>query len=84
MIDFVEEQAPDLLNQKMFYHFWLVLHQKSPIIWEKVDEQHVLGGLKELMPSRVKGLEVLELKDILKVAKAFEVQNMIVRVREDS
>lgn len=84
VIDFVEEQAPHLLNQKMFYHFWLVLHQKSPIIWEKVDEQHVLGGLKELMPSRVKGLEVLELKDILKVAKAFEVQNMIVRVREDS
>lgn len=82
IIEFVRKEAPDLLQKRMFYHFWLVLHQKSPLVWEEIDAKHLLGGLKKLMPIQIKKTEILELKEILKVQEGFEIQNMIVRIQK--
>lgn len=83
IITYIREDKPALLKQKKFYHFWLVLHQKSPLILEKIKEEHLFGGLKELIPINIKQIDVLELKDILKLEEGFEIQNMIIRIQEE-
>ena len=32
LIDYLREKEEALLNQRFFYDFWIVLHQRSPIV----------------------------------------------------
>ncbi|GGM19008.1 hypothetical protein GCM10011351_00970 [Paraliobacillus quinghaiensis] len=83
-IDYLDksEQAT-LFEQRYFYDFWLILHQRSPIINGDVDEeegQTLLGEALALLEDRT--LIVEEGKGIINRYKRFSIQEFQIRLEE--
>lgn len=71
------------LNTRIFYDFWMVLHQYTPVVFDNVDEeqhQSILTHVAELCQHRYKALHVKELKEILQVNQRFSVNNMVLEL----
>lgn len=74
----------DILNHRPFYDFWIILHQKSPIIIEKQEkeEEFLFGQAYNVLLNKGKKLFVEEIEGIIKVADRFEIRNMNFRLEE--
>jgi hypothetical protein len=85
IVEFIKEKNyGEILNHRSFYDFFIILHQKSPIIMEQQQDQEesLLGQVYKLLAKRGKVLYVEELDNILKVTERFEIKNMSFRLEE--
>ena len=76
----LKELRPSYLEERVFYDLWIILHQKSPIDLEALDEESVLSGIKEILQGETNYLCVTETKgeeayDIQQVER-FKIRNM--------
>jgi hypothetical protein len=86
VIDFLREvEEEELLNQRFFYDFWIVLHQRSPIISGQIktaeeEQQHTMDDALRELGNRT--LQVKEKIDSIQVTKRFSIQNMEIVIEE--
>lgn len=78
MIDKLREEHSEWLDRKVFYQFWYVLHQRSPLTYEKTDDgnEALFDKVLEIIKHRYIGIEVTELPEIITVTKRYSIQNM--------
>lgn len=74
------EMRPELLEQRLFYDIWIILHQKSPIEFSALDEDSVLNGVKEALGGVTNKIKVLEYKGTVQKVPRFEIKNMLVDI----
>ena len=83
-IDYLDQNGHvTLFEHRYFYDFWLILHQRSPIINGDVDEeegQTLLGDALALLKNRT--LIVEEGKGIINRYKRFSIQEFQIRLEE--
>lgn len=80
---FQHHQQDYMLNQRLFYDFWILLHQRSPLHLEVSEEERqesLLGGVIELLQDRAVSLVVLEKDQILNVTERYSIKNMELRL----
>ncbi|WP_017729128.1 hypothetical protein [Halalkalibacterium ligniniphilum] len=81
-IDFLDEKdQSSIYAQRYFYDFWLILHQRSPIIRGRVDEQEgktLLGDALVLTGDRT--LTIKEGKGIIQKVQRYSIQEMILEL----
>lgn len=68
-----------LLQQRTFYDFWILLHQRSPILAEMDSEarrETLLGETIEILTARVRSLTVAEKEEVLKVTDRYSIRDM--------
>ncbi|GFZ30031.1 hypothetical protein CSC2_05570 [Clostridium zeae] len=85
IIEFMKNNAYDeILNHRSFYDFFIILHQKSPVVMEVQEDQEegIFGQVYKLLIKKGKKLYVEELDTILKVTERFEIKNMSFRLEE--
>lgn len=86
IIEYIKSKDEEILEVRSFYDFWMILHQKSPILIAKDEEKHS-GLLKEgtkLLIGRYRKIEVIETHTILDVNERFKINNMILKLEGDS
>lgn len=76
----IQETNPTLLEERLFYDVWMILHQKSPIAFEKLEEENVLIGVKEALGGVTNHLKVIEYEGTIQKVPRFEIKNMIVDI----
>lgn len=85
VIDYMKENYGHILELRVFYDFWIILHQLSPIIIDINEENH--AGLFEevtrLLIGRYSSLIVEESNEILRVNDRFKIKNMILKLERD-
>lgn len=73
-----------LYENRCFYDFWLVLHQRSPIIHGKIEEEEdgktLLGEALRLLGERT--LSIIETKKIIQRVKRYSIQEMMIQLEE--
>ena len=74
----------NILNYRPFYDFWIILHQKSPIIIELQEKQEELlfGQTYNVFASKGKRLFVEEIEGIINVTDRFQIRNMNFKLEE--
>ncbi|QQK76506.1 replicative DNA helicase [Salicibibacter cibarius] len=75
----------ELLEERMFYDFWMLLHQRSPLSSvpspaETDEHRHVLDDALPLLGRRT--LYVMEHSEILRPSSRFSIQNMTFSLEE--
>ncbi|KHD84367.1 hypothetical protein [Heyndrickxia ginsengihumi] len=82
VIDHISEADSDWLKRPIFYQFWYVMHQRSPISFEKNEERNesLFKEVLELVKYQYSSIEVEELHEIMTVTKRFSIQNMMLRL----
>ncbi|GAA0337604.1 hypothetical protein GCM10008967_29830 [Bacillus carboniphilus] len=85
VINYLRQKEDSLLHKRFFYDFWIILHQRSPIISGKIeteeDEQnHSLDDALTQLGDRT--LHIYERIDTLKVTDRFSIQNMDIILEE--
>ncbi|OLO39217.1 replicative DNA helicase [Alkalihalophilus pseudofirmus] len=85
LIAFLEEnEQGSLFEQRYFYDFWLILHQRSPIIHGKVEEDEnktLLGEALALLGYRT--LTIQEGKGVIQPVSRYSIQEMIMTLEEN-
>ncbi|MBB4822943.1 hypothetical protein HNO89_000161 [Sporosarcina luteola] len=72
-----------LLDSRAFYDFFLLLHQRSPILRgdeERTEDSHILDGVRRFLAGRK--LTVIELPNIISPVKRFAIQNLQFHLEE--
>ncbi|OIJ17189.1 replicative DNA helicase [Anaerobacillus alkalilacustris] len=84
VVDELAVEHSDWLDKRIFYQFWYVMHQRSPITYENTEESNeaVFEKVLELMKHQFTRIEVVELREIIRVTKRFSIQNMTLRLIE--
>ncbi|MBC7958454.1 MAG: hypothetical protein H7X94_01185, partial [Vallitaleaceae bacterium] len=80
-IEAINQLDTSLLKHRELYHFWLILHQRSPVPLEEiqVNEEHIFyEAFKTIGP--FKTIFVDELPENLIIEEQFEVKNMRLRL----
>lgn len=82
----IEEGQASILKQRFFYDFWLLLHQRSPIVagqlqLEEKEQHHILDDALAQLGRR--SIRIQERTDILAVTERFSIQNMTITLQED-
>lgn len=85
VIDHLRETEDQLIDQRFFYDFWMILHQRSPIVSGKIELSeeeinHSMDDATALLGNRT--LYVNERSETLTVTDRFTIQNMDIRVEE--
>lgn len=72
----------DILDNKSFYYFWIILHQRSPIELKKidVDEEKLLGKAFELLGGVADTVHVSESEETIGWRGRFEIKNMKIKL----
>ncbi|QVY63491.1 replicative DNA helicase [Cytobacillus gottheilii] len=86
IIQYIRKKDANLVSQRFFYDFWVVLHQRSPIIpgitkTEEEEQTHTFDEAIALLGHR--SLTVKERGDILHVTERFSIQNMDIHIEEE-
>ncbi|PGT82459.1 replicative DNA helicase [Bacillus sp. AFS040349] len=83
VVDHMREKESDWLKIRIFYQFWYVMHQRSPITYEKTEELNELlfEEVLELVKYQYSYIEVEELHEIITVTERFSIQNMTLRLK---
>ena len=84
VIDYMRLNYNSILDERIFYDFWIILHQISPVSIDK-DETNHSGLFKEatkLLIGKCKSFKVVETKNILEVNNRFKIKNMIFKLEE--
>ncbi|MCR2822055.1 replicative DNA helicase [Lederbergia panacisoli] len=79
LIDYLGEKDEGLIHQRFFYDFWIILHQRSPIVSGKIEtedgeQNHSMDDALAQLGNRT--LRINERKEILNVTERFSIQNM--------
>jgi hypothetical protein len=85
VINYLREKEEELLDQRFFYDFWMVLHQRSPITsgiieTEEEEQNHIMDDAFALVGNRT--LIIIERKETLNVTDRFSIQNMDIIIKE--
>jgi hypothetical protein len=68
-----------ILNHRSFYDFWILMHQKSPVVINNSEDESDEYLLKEaigLLKNKKKALHVEEREEILSPIERFTIKNM--------
>lgn len=83
LIDYLAEKGDSVFyEQRCFYDFWIILHQRSPIIKGKVDEEEgktLLGEALAFLKGRT--LIVREGNGILTPCERFSIQELLITLK---
>ena len=83
IVDYIKDnEARFILNNRIFYSFYMILHQKSPINIGEIEEENILSHGLELLKDRYRTLEVIESNTYIKVNDKFTISNMIIKLEE--
>lgn len=83
-IDYLSDAEPDLYEQRYFYDFWLILHQRSPVINGSINDEDgksILGEALSLLENKI--LTVREGKGLVTRSKRFSIQELEMLVEEE-
>lgn len=83
IIEFVKKgENATLIDEILFYHFFIILHQKSPFIFKgkESEAEGVLKKVTERLESEFSYMEVLEIENIISVNKRFKIKNMLIKL----
>lgn len=79
----LREGLDDILDNRSFYDFWLLLHHISPLeIRISENQNHLFDGIIGLLEGSYKSLEVREMKGNLKPRKRYTIRNMKLELEE--
>ncbi|MGL5675647.1 MAG: replicative DNA helicase [Cellulosilyticaceae bacterium] len=78
--DYVEANRPEWLERRLFYDLWIILHQKSPLTFEALDEDSVMSGVKEALGGITDRIKVVEYSGTVQKVPRFEIQNMLIDI----
>lgn len=85
-IDQLQTRQHPWLNNRAFYDFIILCHQRSPLFQEKESEEegalHLLSNALELLNNKI--LVIEEIQEIIKVNERFEIQNMTFYLKEEN
>ncbi|MCC5911914.1 MAG: replicative DNA helicase [Clostridiaceae bacterium] len=85
VVDFVKKENYDaILHQRFFYDFWILLHQKAPIVLSKEEEQQ--GSLMEamgLIAKDITTITVVEKEEIVEATDRYTIKNMELRLEAE-
>lgn len=87
VVDYMKNKNLDyILNDILFYHFFIILHQKSPIkiSMEKDDKELLLQDVIELLYDKYSTLYVIESNGIVKGNDKYSIRNMLIKLEEKS
>ena len=76
----LEEKQSPFLSQRLFYDFWIILHQKSPIDLEEIEEDSLLYGVKEVLGQITNTIKVIEQEEEIQKVSRFKIKNMFIDV----
>lgn len=79
---FMRERYPHILAERLFYDFWIILHQKSPLDTKQIDEKSLLSGIGEVLKGKARYLKVIEHEGTLYEAERFRIRNMRIVLEE--
>lgn len=77
MVERLRSMNKEVLQSRELYHFWLILHQRSPLLIKEIqtNEEHVFYlAFKDLPESST--IQVEELPETLTIENTFDVKNM--------
>lgn len=76
----LQEVRPELLEERVFYDLWMILHQKSPVDLAGMEEDSLLSGVKEVLGKLTNQIKVTEASGeedfIIRKVDRFETKNM--------
>lgn len=72
----LQEVNSHLLKERLFYDFWIILHQKSPILLKEVEADGLLSGIKEVLGGITHNMTVKECKGRVSTMERFVIKNM--------
>lgn len=83
VVEHIYEKDSDWLNRRIFYQFWYVMHQRSPIAYEKNVERNdsLFEEVLELIRNKYSYIVVEELQEVITVTERFSIQNMRLRLK---
>lgn len=73
--------AEGMLQNRSFYDFWLLLHQRSPLTTKEGEERHVLDKALSLLGGDT--IEIIEEEEILTLTERYKLQNMRLTRRKE-
>jgi len=79
-----DDQYSQLLDYRFFYDFWIILHQYSPLIIDKTEEEgrNLFGEVKNLLKEKVKVLKATESKGIIEGNHRYTIGNIKLKLEE--
>lgn len=82
VVERLREDDSEWLNRRIFYQFWYVMHQRSPITYEKTENQNesVFEEVLQLIKNQYLSIKVVELQEIITVTERYSIQNMMLRL----
>ncbi|MCM3442533.1 replicative DNA helicase [Metabacillus halosaccharovorans] len=83
VVDRINEDESDWLKRRIFYQFWYVMHQRSPITYDKTEDRNesLFEVVLELVKYQYSYIEVEELHEIITVTERFSIQNLRLRLK---
>lgn len=84
-VHYIKENGYEgILKHRSFYDFWIILHQKSPVIIEENEknEELLFGEAFKLMIKKGRMIKVEETEGILEVTERFTIRNMKLRLED--
>lgn len=81
MVEKLGEMDKEVLKHRELYHFWLILHQRSPLLVKEIqgNEEHIFYRALKTLPEN-STLHVEELHNTLTIENTFDVKNMRLRL----
>ncbi len=82
VVEVLNEEYSGWLNRPIFYQFWYVMHQRSPITYEKTEDstESLFEKVLDVIKHRYTRIKVEELQEIISVTKRYSIQNMTLRL----
>ena len=74
----LEEKQEVFLSRRLFYDFWIILHQKSPIDLKEIEEDSLLYGVKEALSQSTNTIKVIEREEEVQKVSRFKIKNMFI------
>lgn len=87
VVDYMKNEKLDyIINDILFYHFFIILHQRSPIkvSMEKDEKELLFQDMIELLYEKYSTLYVIETNGIVKGNDKYSIRNMVIRLEERS
>lgn len=85
IIGYINDNYIEILNEKLFYHFLIILHQKSPVNLKSDREENdmLLEKVIEILKKDYNQLNVVETNEVISVNERFSIKNMIISLEEN-
>ena len=75
VVDYLRQAAPDLLDHRSFYDFWIIGHHYSPL--KRGSEKHnAYSQVFEGLPRHISGFTIVEMPTVHAITPRYTIQNM--------